>query len=186
MAVAIGLVNAAYSLWLVASGQTRPHAFSLLVWLIIAAITCFNLMEQGAGAAAWRTVLTALACGINFLICLRHGFGYINRFDITVFVGALLGIPVWLVSSPEVSLYWLLLVQLFGGMPTMRKAYGRPYDLSVVVYTMAGAGFVLQLLALETYAFGMMLYFAMMGLQFFVIAATLHVRRRSIPVENLS
>ena len=53
--------------------QTKPHAFSWLVWGILTGIAFTAQVTENAGAGAWVTGFSSLVCLIIFLLALFKG-----------------------------------------------------------------------------------------------------------------
>jgi len=186
-AVAITLVLSIYTLWCIWKGTVKPHIFSVLIWFLLTSIAFFNmLLEQNAGAAAYRTGFMALMLLLNVLISsYKNGFGYIRKSDWYFLIGSLAVIPIWLVSqSADLALFLLLVVEVVGTIPTFTKAYHHPYDLSPGIYGITALAQFLQLMSLlvsgHTYGVVLVLYMTSFPLLFMGLTALLVVRRREI------
>jgi hypothetical protein len=79
--------------------NTRPHAFTWLVWGSVMAIAFLAQWSDRAGAGSWGTGLSAAFClGIG-IIALFRGETHITRGDWIAFLTTVLAIPLWAVTS---------------------------------------------------------------------------------------
>lgn len=176
-----------YALWRIWRGDVKPHAFSILIWFVLTIIVFINMQVQGAGDAAWRTGFMAFALLLNLLFSARHGFGYIKKVDWYFLIAGMMTIPVWLASGdPDVALLWLLLVDLAGTFPTVRKAYELPFALSPGIYFVTATAQLLQFLSLcaetRVHSLIMYIYMAVFPVIFYGLSVMLVVRRRVMAV----
>jgi hypothetical protein len=75
--------------------NTKPHAFTWLVWGTVMAIAFFAQLSDMAGAGSWATGLSAAFClGIGVLALFR-GEKHITRGDWIAFLATFLAIPLW-------------------------------------------------------------------------------------------
>jgi hypothetical protein len=169
-------------IWL---GTIKPHAFSVFIWALLTGIAFVNMLVQGIDETAYRHGVMAALLLMNFLFCLRQGFGYVTRSDWYFLVAALLTIPLWLMTKdPNIALYWMLLIETLGTIPTIRKAWVLPYDLSPLVYFFVAVSQALQLLSLITgntpYSQALFLYMLVFPLTWFSVVLVLLYRRTKI------
>lgn len=165
-AVIVALINTIYALRRIWRGEIKPHAFSVFIWALLTGIAFINMLLQGIDETAYRSGLMSVLLLINFFFCLRQGFGYITRSDWYFLSAALFTIPLWLATNnPDLALYWLLIIEILGTIPTLRKAWVLPYELSATVYFFVAFAQVLQLSSLMTsghhYSFALFLYMVM-------------------------
>lgn len=187
LALTIGLtLYALRCIWL---GVHRPHAFSILVWFLLSSLAFFNMWSQGVGIVAYRTGYMAFILLINFLFCLRQGMGYVRPVDWVLLILALAAVPVWFVTGdPDVALYWMLLIELIATVPTLRKAYVLPYEMSIKITALTALAQFLQMLSFYLtdgkHTLAPALYMTVFPVIFAIITLLLIIRRRFIrPVQ---
>lgn len=185
-AVLVALINTLYALRRIWLGTIKPHAFSVFIWALLTGIAFVNMLIQGIDETAYRHGLMAILLLVNFAFCLRQGFGYITRTDWLFLIAAIATIPLWLITKdPDLALYWLLLIEILGTIPTLRKAWALPYDLSPLVYFFVAFAQVLQLASLITsghdFSFALFLYMLMFPLLWGGTVIVLLYRRTQIP-----
>lgn len=175
-----------YALVRIWKGTHKPHAFSVMIWVVITVIAFINMLEQDVGIAAYRTGLLAILLTINFCVCCRHGFGYVTRSDWIFLGAAFAAIPLWVTTgNPDIALLWLLAVETAGNVPTFRKAYVLPHEVSPTIFFFVALGQSLQgasvLLDPHEFSWAILLYVLLFPLQFLSLSALVCWRRSKVP-----
>jgi hypothetical protein len=173
-----------YTLWNVWKGQHKPHAFSIIIWIIMTAIACVNFNFQGATDASYRLLLMVFILCCNLFLTLRHGLDYITKPDKFLFCASLLTIPVWIVTdNPQLALFWLLFIELTATIPTLLKAYVQPFTMRSDIYFLTATAQSLQCLAYLTApdqkSMSVILYMGLFPLIFYALAILIWARRKS-------
>lgn len=162
-------------------GKTKPHAFSWLVWMILAAMTFFAQISQGAGAGAWVTGFTALICLGVFLLALKRGEKKIVLFDWFCLASAILILIFYILTNdPLLSIVLIIAVDTLGFVPTVRKSYLRPYEETLSLYAVNCIKFTLSLAALENFTVVTALYPATWLAMNILFSAMLVIRRKQL------
>src|ERR1700722_6817526 len=130
----------------------RPHAFSWLIWGAISAVGFAAQVAEGAGPGAWAR---GFACATCFLLVvigyLRGDRGYTRGDWITLAV-SLLSIPLWVITrTPLWSVILVCIIDTVGYLPTVRKAWLRPYEEPAAGYAVFALGALFSLFAIEHY-----------------------------------
>lgn len=183
--VLVALANTTYALRKIWLGEIKPHAFSVFIWGLLTSIAFINMLVQGIDETAYRTGLMAVLLFVNFAFCIRQGFGYIARSDWFFLVAALATIPLWIITDDhDLALFWLVTIELLGTVPTVRKAYALPYELSAIVYFFVCIAQTLQLLSLmtsgEPYSLAMFVYLLSFPMLWAMMVALLLIRRKFV------
>lgn len=154
------LVAFAPYIWTIYKGQTRPHAFSWIIWGITTFIVFLAQLKAEGGAGAWPTGLSALITFyIAWLAVLKRGDTLITRSDWGFFIASLVSLPVWYLSSdPLWAVVILTAVDTLAFGPTLRKAYVFPYQENVTFFALFILRNIFGLLALETWSATNMLF----------------------------
>src|SRR3989344_7062194 len=114
-------------------GKTKPHVFSWFVWTLLTSIAFFAQVAGDAGPGAWVTGLTAMVCLVITLLAFTRGEKEITRLDWMSFVGALLGIILWIKNQdPLPSVILVTLVDAIAFIPTFRKSYHKPNEETAI------------------------------------------------------
>ena len=133
-------------------GKTRPHVFSWFVWGLLAGIVFFAQTAKGAGPGSWVTGLTAAGCFSIAMLALFRGEKIITKVDWFSFLGALLGIIFWkLTTDPLAAVVLVTLTHILAFVPTFIKAYKRPGEETISTFAATSLKFLIGLVALESY-----------------------------------
>ena len=132
--------------------NTKPHAFTWLVWGAVMAIAFVAQLLDKAGAGSWATGLSAAFClGIG-VVALFRGEKHITRGDWIALVITLLAIPLWVVTSdPLWSVLLVTGIDAVAYYPTFRKSYVKPDEELAFKYVLTVIRYLFSLLALEHY-----------------------------------
>lgn len=181
VAIAIGLVSYVPYFRDMASGKTKPHAFSWFIWGLLTAIAFIVQLKQGGGAGAWVSGVTAFFCFVIAAFALFKGERNITKFDWFCLTAALTGIVLWqLTSEPLAAVLIVTLVDVLGLLPTFRKAYRKPFEETLSTFVLSTVKYALAVLALESYAVEVVLYPASVVVINGVFSLMVFVRRRQL------
>lgn len=176
------LVAFAPYIWTIYKGETRPHAFSWIIWGITTLIVFFAQLEAEGGIGAWPTGLSALITFyIAWLAILKRGDTEITRSDWGFFIASLVSIPVWYLSSdPFWAVVILTAVDTLAFGPTLRKAYVYPGQENITFFSLFILRNIFGLLALEVWSITNMLFHLVMTLGCLALIALVLWRRRQL------
>ncbi|TSC59988.1 MAG: hypothetical protein Greene041662_318 [Candidatus Peregrinibacteria bacterium Greene0416_62] len=160
---AIGVVIAllAYAIYFhdIFFRHTKPHAFSWLVWTLLAGIGFAAQVTGGAGAGSWVLGIDAVVCSGIFIVALvrgERGYVWIDWISLAL---ALFSILLWQVTgTPVLSVILLCLIDVLAYVPTFRKSFFKPREESMTAFVLFSLKFILVLLALERYSIATALY----------------------------
>jgi len=159
LATLVALVNYLPYLIGVVKQTLHPHAFSWIIFTVITATVSAAQFSEGAGAGAWATGATAVTTFLIACFALRNGGYRITRFDTVSLVGALLAIPVWIISdNPLLAVLILTGIEALGFLPTYRKAWQFPHDESQLAFSLTILKYALALGAMQAYSFTTVLF----------------------------
>lgn len=176
------LVAFAPYIWTIYRGQTRPHAFSWIIWGITTFIVFLAQLKSEGGAGAWPTGLSALITFyIAWLAFLKRGDTEITRSDWGFFIASLVSLPVWYLSSdPFWAVVILTLVDSLAFGPTLRKAYVFPHQENVSFFALFILRNIFGLLALEAWTATNMLFHLVMTAGCVVLIVMVLWRRQQL------
>lgn len=152
--IAACLVALAYIPYItkIIKGSVKPHPFTWLIWTITATSIFFLQLSSGSGAGTYGTATMAVFACTVFILSARHGMPKVKYIDAICLIIALLGIAVWLVvQEPVISIVLLLGVELIGFIPTLRKAWSKPYEDSAALWALTGTRQTMSLFAVQHY-----------------------------------
>ena len=112
------------------AGQTKPHAFSWIVWGLGTFVVFLAQLADHGGLGAWPTGVSGLiTAGIAVLAYRGRADTSITKVDWAFLAIALAALPCWLLTSnPLVAVVLLTGMDLAGFVPTFRVAFLRPRD----------------------------------------------------------
>lgn len=178
-AAALSMAVVLYGTWLVYIGQVKPHIFTVFTWFIISSIIAITMFSIHENATAWRNCIIAIVLIVNLILCYRQDLSYINKFDLYMFLLALMTVPIWLfVDHKELSLVWLSCIEILGILPTIRKAWVLPYELNPIIYFATSLSIFCQFMSLNNHTLLISTYFLLFSFLFFCIGVLLISRRQ--------
>jgi hypothetical protein len=132
--------------------NTRPHAFTWLVWGAVMAIAFVAQLYGRAGAGSWATGLSAAFCLAIGIIALFRGEKHITRGDWIALLATLAAIPLWIATSdPLGSVLLVTFIDAVAYYPTFRKSWAKPDEELASKYVLTVVRYLFSLLALERY-----------------------------------
>ncbi|HDZ23245.1 MAG TPA: hypothetical protein ENH70_01750 [Desulfobacteraceae bacterium] len=168
-------------------GETKPHAFSWLIWALLSAIAFAGQVVSSGGPGSWITGLMCIISASVFFLALIKGERNITRFDLCCLVFSLSAIFVWILT--DVPLWSIVLVTIIDAVafaPTFRKSYSRPDQETVVTYIGNIAKWTLSLLALDSRSLTTSLYPLSLVVSNSAFAVLIFVRRSLLSKRNRS
>ena len=140
-------------------GKTKPHAFSWLIWSIIAYIAGTAQLRSGGGFGSMVAFTTGtMALWISYY-SLRHRAIAISRGDWVCLILALCSIPLWLVThDPLLAVITISIVDLIAFWITIRKTYRLPYSENLTQNVLSTLKHILSIAAQRRYNWVTILY----------------------------
>ncbi len=141
-------------------GKTKPHAFSWLVWAVLAGIAFFGQISDRGGYGAWVSGLTTVACLSIFIVALWKGEKNTTLSDKLSLLGAGVALLLWYITNDALaSVILITVIYTIGGFyPTIRKSYSQPQEETLLTYFFDGIKWLIALFALENYSIITALY----------------------------
>lgn len=131
--------------------ETKPHPFTWAVFTIIDATVFVAQISNGGGPGAWVIGVAAVLNFFVVILSLNKGEKRITRVDWATFILALAGILLWWITSEALSAVLLAgLSDALAKIPTLRKAYSRPNEESLSIWSLDLIKFSLSIAALST------------------------------------
>lgn len=161
--------------------KTKPHVFSWLTWSLIGGIVFFAQIIEGAGAGAWVVGLGSIICATIAILAIVKGEKTITKSDWLAFIGAILGLILWrLTSNPLLAIILVTITDALAFVPSFRKAYHKPFEETLITWFFSSSKFVLALVATESYSVATVLYPASLVLSNGSFGVMLLVRRKAL------
>jgi hypothetical protein len=162
-------------------GRTTPHVYT---WFILGTLGMIGFglqVDDAAGAGAWVTLSAAILAYTAFGLGLRVGDKQITWMDTLFFLLALVALVLWLVAKqPVLSVILISVTDLLGFVPTIRKAWHKPYSETALTFRLIAVRQIFALLALERYTLVTVLYPLVILLECGLFSVMLALRRRVV------
>ena len=167
-------------------GKIKPHVFSWVIWGITTFVVFLAQLEDKGGLGAWPIGVSGI---ITLFVAL---LSYIKRADIAIttmdwifFILALSSLPLWYLSSdPLWAVIILTTVDLFGFVPTIRKAYVEPYSESQSFFALFVVRNIVAIMALENYSVTTVLFPVAISIACIFLMTMIASRRKILSTEN--
>lgn len=160
-------------------GKTKPHAFSWLIWSILSGVGFAAQLVEHGGAGSWVLGVATPFCVFVFFLSLWRGERNYVMLDWISLFGALISIVLWWVTSdPTWSVVLITLIDVIAFVPTFRKAYAKPHEETISMYSMGALKFFLSIVALESFSIATWFYPAVLVLANTAFAWMLIYRRK--------
>ena len=163
------------------AGKTKPHAFSWFVWGVLTSIAFAAQVVENAGAGAWATGFTALACFTISVLALFKGDKHFPLFDWFSLIAAFVAMALWWATKdPTASVILVTITDAFAYLPTFRKGFYKPHEETVITFALNSIKFLIAMFALETFSLATWLYPASLVLTNGLFVTLLLVRRKQM------
>lgn len=135
--------------------KSIPHPYSWLVWGFTNSVIFTLQITHGAGPGAYATAAAGIICLSIAVLAFRNGAKkYITTTDTILLATAVLAVVLWIfVKQPVLSIILLVGADIIGIIPSVRKAWKRPYEETLSMWLISTLRHVISLLALREYNF---------------------------------
>jgi hypothetical protein len=159
VAILVSLIRYGTYLWSIHKGETRPHVFSWFNWGTVTGIGAYAQFALNGGASVWVLVVVSFTCYFIAFLALFIGEKNITKTDWYSFIGALIAIPVWvLTDNPFMALVVIVIIDVLTYYPTIRKSWNDPWGEPPVSYFWAGLRYFIMLFAVENPSIETLMY----------------------------
>ncbi len=161
--------------------KTIPHAFTFFIWAIAELIIWALQVHGGAGVGAWVTFVLFLVLTFVFLLSLKYGEKGITTSDIIFLILSLISLALWVViDQPIWSIILIVLTDVLGFIPTIRKSWNKPYSETVFTWQMGTIRHGVSIFALQQFNILTLLFPVVWTLCNFLFSIFLIIRRKQI------
>ena len=109
---------------------------------------------------------------------------YVKKIDWVCLVLALLGIPVWIITkNPLTAIIIVSIVTIISVIPTLRKAYHKPYEETATTYVTSTFQQALSISALQAFNPTTSLYSFIWIISNLTIVSLIFIRRRTAVIQ---
>ncbi len=164
--------------------RTQPHAYSWFIWIITQGTVLAGIVYGNGGwGALWPAIGTILIT-VVFLFSLKYGTKNITKSDTIILILALLATGIWWgLDSPFWSVFAIILIDLFGYIPTIRKTYLEPWTETPTTWGVFAAANILTIMALTEYNFLTLAYLVAITVANVILLWICLHRRKIIPIS---
>ena len=158
---AVLLAMARYGTYLfsIYKGETKPHAFTWVLWGLVAGIGTLAQFALEAGPSAWALGFVSVTCLMIGVLAFFIGEREYTKSDWVALVVCLLAIPVWKITdNPMAALLIIILIDGLTYWPTVRKSYHKPDTEPPISSFMAGSRYLLMLFAVPDPTWANLMY----------------------------
>lgn len=179
--IAAALAFVAYAPYFrdILKGKTKPHAYSWFIWGLTSVLIFALQITHGGGPGAYTTGTVAV---ISFAVCLlslKQGTKYITYTDTIFFIMALVAAGFWLLAKqPTLSMILIITTDLLGIVPSLRKAWNKPNEETISMWSLNGFRHMLSIFALKQYSLLTLLNPVAWAIGNMVFSSILVARRR--------
>ena len=162
------------------AGQTKPHAFSWIVWGLGTFVVFLAQLADRGGSGAWPTGVSGIITAYIAVLAYRgRSDTSITKVDWVFLAIAVAALPFWLLSSnPLVAVVLLTGMDLAGFVPTFRFAFLNPHEEHIGFYSLGALRNTVAIAALEHYSWTTVLFPAAVGAACALFVATVAYRER--------
>jgi len=183
--VTVALTFLGYGIYLRSTfrGETKPHPFTWLLFVVIDSVVFVAQVMNGAGPGAWAMGIGTLLAGLVFVLALRQGEKNIKKIDWVCLAIAFIGIAAW--SATNNALFAVILAAMsdaIAKVPTIRKSYARPDEESLSIWSLDLVRFSLSIVALSSLTWTTALFPAEIVLSNAVVVVVVLLRRQQLKV----
>jgi len=160
-------------------GKTEPHAFTWLIWMLVAVIVSAGQIASNGGAGSWSVAVTAvLSLAICVLAFMRVDQKIATSDWWCLFI-ALGAIPLWIfTNTPLWSMLLVSLIDVIGFIPTFRKGYYYPFTESISTFSLGVVISILSIFAMGSYSLTTLIFPAVIIMTNCLFIPMLLIRRR--------
>lgn len=181
-AVAIALTFIAFYPYIrsILKGETKPHVFSWVIWGSVTFVVFLAQLADRGGAGAWPIGVSGIiTIYVAVLAYMKKSDITITRADWLFFITAMTSLPLWyLTSDPLWAVIILTTVDLFGFIPTFRKAYTSPFEEKLTFFILIAVRNFISVMALANYSLTTVLFPALTAIACLVFVVMVLYRRR--------
>lgn len=144
----------------------RPNRATWLIWALVSGIIFVSYYEAGARETVIVPFFYTIGSTVIFLLSLKYGEGGWTPFDRKCLGAAGASLVFWAAfGSPLIALLTNTVIDIIGGLPTIKKSYYDPDSEDRFTWTFFFLGALINIFAIREWAFIIAFYpVAMMAL----------------------
>lgn len=140
-------------------GQTKPNRASWWVWAGMGIVVWLSYYYSGARESLWVPLSEVIGPIIAAILSIKYGEGGWTPFDRKCLFGIVIVLLLWWIfNSPVIALAAGLSIDLFAALPTIKKSYLKPFEENLTAWILVVVANFLNLFAISTWTFGVVLH----------------------------
>lgn len=129
-------------------GNTKPHKMAQIIFMIIAGISFFGQLQEGATASLYLTAYFFFIPFIILYLSRNTKIGSITKSDIATLFMCLLVLVVWAITdSPAIAIVLITFVNFVGKVLVVKKVYKYPDSELLLTWNLAIVASLLTVLS---------------------------------------
>jgi hypothetical protein len=129
-------------------GQTKPHAFSWMLWGVVTGVGTLAQFDLNGGPSAYALAFVSITCLMIAVLSFFIGERDYTKSDWFALVACFVAVPLWQVTNnPLIALVLIMAIDALTYWPTIRKSYHKPDTEPPISYGFAGMRYFLMLFA---------------------------------------
>lgn len=147
---AVVLATARYGTYFytIYKGETKPHAFSWLLWGMVTGVGTLAQFDLNGGPSAYALTFVSITCLMIAVLSFFIGERDYTKSDWGALIACFMAIPLWQVTNnPLIALALIIAIDALTYWPTIRKSYHKPQTEPPISYGFAGMRYFLMLFA---------------------------------------
>ncbi len=176
--VALATFRYATYFYTIYKGETKPHAFTWLLWGAVTGVGTIAQFELNAGPAAYALAFVSITCFLIAVLAFFIGEKDYTKTDWAALIICALAIPVWQITQNAlVALAIIMTIDFLSYWPTIRKSYYKPDTEPPISSFFAGLRYFLMLFAIPDPTWENMMYPVFLMLADWGFAVYIIIRR---------
>lgn len=167
--------------------ETIPNCASWWIWTVIGIIVgSAYYVATDNYYPIWVPLSYIIGPLFVAILSLKYGEGeYLGKLDIFCLIGALVSLLLWVLSqSALVALCFLLIIDIFGAIPTFIKSYYYPLSENLTAWLLFSFGSILNLFSITQWDFASVAYPIYLAIGAAAITLTNLIGRQQISTER--
>lgn len=162
-------------------GETKPHAYTWLIWIITLGTAVAGLWKGNGGWGILSLSVELIFVFIIFLLSFKYGTKNITKTDTLILIVALAAVLVWWqLDNPVLAVAMAAAIDVIGYIPSWRKSYFEPWSETIFSWVGFTIANFLGIISLAEYNSLTLTYLLSVSVANIILIAICLVRRRVI------
>jgi hypothetical protein len=180
-AIVLAIIRYGTYFYTIYKGETKPHAFSWLLWGVVTGIGTMVQSNLGGGPSVWALGFVASTCLVISVLAFFIGEKNYTKSDWAALIACFLIIIIWhFTKNPMIALVLVMVIDGLTYYPTYRKSFYHPQTEPPISYGLAGSRYFLMLFAVPDPTWETLIYpFFLMAIDW-IFAVFIVIRRAQL------